>query len=84
MKGVDAKGSRTPWFSPLHKATIKGDLDEVKRLIKDGSNPLDPDMKDNTLLHHAAAIGELKILRNVTATQLKEAGMVIQLCIQQL
>ena len=57
------KQSKTPWFSPLHKATLKGDLDEVKRLIKEGSNPLDPDIKDNTLLHHAAAIGELKILK---------------------
>ncbi len=63
MDSADTKRLKTPFFSPLHEATLKGDLEEVKRLIKEGANPLDQDLYNDTLLHHAATIGELKILK---------------------
>lgn len=63
IESTDVKRKKFPSFSPLHKATLCGDLEKVKELIKEGDNPLDPDLNDDTILHHAASLGELEILK---------------------
>ena len=48
---------------PLYIATREGDLEEVKRMVKQGANPLDKDINDDTLMHFAAQCGSLEILK---------------------
>ena len=56
-----AKKHKLP-FTLLHIFTVLGDKEQVKRMVEGGSNPLDRDINNNTLLHFAAACGSLDIL----------------------
>ena len=49
--------------TPVHHAIVSGDLEQVKIMIKEGINPLDTDINDNTLLHFAAEVGSLDVLK---------------------
>ena len=50
-------------FSPLHVATVLGHLEQVKRMVEEGANPLDTDINNDTLLHFAAHWGSIDILK---------------------
>ena len=50
-------------LTDLHIATILGNLDTVKKLVENGSNPLDTDINGDTLLHFAAFWGKLDVLK---------------------
>ena len=63
MDSANMTMAKIPVFSPLHEAILKGDLTEVKRLVEAGDNPYNPDLNDDTSLHHAATLGELEILK---------------------
>lgn len=59
--GIDRKELKSQ--SLLHEMVLLGNLHQVKQLVKDGANPLDKDLNGDTSLHHAASVGELKILK---------------------
>ena len=63
MDSANMTMAKIPVFSPLHEAILKGDLNEVKRLVEAGANPMNPDLYNDTSLHHAATMGELEILK---------------------
>ena len=52
-------------ITPLYLATVLGHLDLVRKLVEDGSNPLDTDDNGDTLLHLAAELGRLDILKHL-------------------
>lgn len=63
MASAELNREKLTHLSPLYIATLNGNLQEVKRLIEEGLNPLDKDINDDTLLHFAAIKGELDILK---------------------
>lgn len=63
MLSAESGRKTLQFLSPLHKATIIGDLQLVTMLVEEGANPLDRDINNDTLLHHAAKCGELDILK---------------------
>ncbi len=63
MDSADTERKELKSISLLHEMVMKGNLGKVKKLIKEGANPLDRDINGDTLLHHSASVGELKILK---------------------
>ena len=60
-----AKKHQLP-FTPLYVYTVLGDVEQVRRLVEGGMNPLDRDINDDTLLHFAARWGSLQVLKYLT------------------
>lgn len=63
MESARSESTALLFLSPLFIATTVDNLDLVKRLIAEGANPLDKDENENTLLHCAALMGRLEILK---------------------
>ena len=64
MKSAEKKTkSRLLPFSHIHNATLFGDLEQVKKLVEGGVNPMERDISGSILLHFAAIWGELEILK---------------------
>lgn len=59
---TETKRTTLSFLSPLYKATSKGDLQEVQKLIEEGANPLDEDENNDTVLHYAGKLDILKYL----------------------
>ena len=70
---VPASAAQAQAETPLHKAAVRGDAEEVVRLIKAGED-LEAKNKDNmTPLHGAAAFGGVEVV-----TVLLEAGAYLE------
>lgn len=52
-------------FTPLHVASINGDIQAVISLIKDGANPNKKDKNGNTPVHYAATKGHIQVIQKL-------------------
>ena len=66
---ADLRRKVQPRFSPLHRAALAGDLDQLHLLLEEKgegerkANPLDRDVNNDTLLHFVAERGKLEVLK---------------------
>lgn len=63
MTLIQAKKKPLLNLTPLYHAVSEGNLDRVKKLTEEGENPYDQDINEDTILHYAAEMGKLDILK---------------------